>query len=342
MRKHLWLILGLLLLIMGLTTGGGVLAQATATPTETPTDTPTNTPTDTPTNTPTNTATNTPTDTPTNTATNTPTDTPTNTGTPTNTFTPTSTDTATNTPTATNTSTPTPTGTLTLTETATNTATITETATVTGTATPTLTATVPGTGPSRLGFIHAIPGVTVDVFVNGVLVATNVAASGNVGPFTILTGMPTSVALFQSGSDYSTPLLSSTVSAPPGGAVIAVAYLAPGGVPALALIPVDTSPTTQSRVVVAHLADAPPVDVVISRNGAVEQTVGPVTPGASVTFEIAPGEATGYIAVSGTTDPVLGPAVQNAQPGVVYIGLIVGAAADGSLQLLTHTLTTGP
>lgn len=310
MRKYLlFFSTALLILAFGLVTRGVVVGQdptATPSPTNTPTETPTLTPTDLPTETPT--------------------ETPTNTDTPTETPTETSTETATETPTETPMEV-TATATETVeTPTATATGTFTETPTAIFTETPTLTATptvfVP-TGVTRMFFFQSLPDTSTDVYTNGVQVASGLETGNMVGPFLLLDGTATTFMLFPAGT-VSQPLLFSTLAFEPGSTVLVVAFLGPGGVPALSVFRLDLAPAGQSQLIVVNASDAPSLDVAGSEAS--------LASGQAAHLMVAPGSAGGLA-------PEAAAAIQSAPPGSVTIQIAVGSQANGTFRVITQIIT---
>lgn len=119
-------------------------------------------------------------------------------------------------------------------------------------------------GTANLSVVHGVPGVTVDVYVNGALTIDNFSYTSVAGPLTVDAGNY-SVAVMLDGEtpDVDTPVLAGDIELAPGSDVTAAAHLDADGGLALSAFNNDTSMTSvsQGRVVVRHLAQAPAVDV---------------------------------------------------------------------------------
>ncbi len=313
MRKISFLLLTILFVSFGLTTGVALGQDETATPTPTATLTATPTPTATPTETPTETPTSTPTETPT------PAPLPTETPTATETATETATLTPPFTPSATETASVTRTETVTVTETASATPTD---ITPTATASPTLSPTPFPAGLTRMFFFQGLPSSNVDVYANGVRIGGNVATGNISGPFVLLDGTATTLVLFPAAT-VGQPTLFGTLAFEPGSTNLVVAFQGPDGAPALSVFRLDTMPVDQSQLIVVNASDTAALDV---------------APGQSAQAMVAGDNAAAIgVPADGITGPD-GAATRRLQPGVVYVQIAVGSVADGTFQVITQTI----
>jgi hypothetical protein len=121
---------------------------------------------------------------------------------------------------------------------------------------------------SLLSVVHGIPGVTVDVYVNGAKTLEDFAPDTVTDPLGLAAGTY-EIDIYAAGAGPAVaapadPILSTTLEMPPGGNVTAVAHLDASGDPSLSAFLNDTSTalTGQGRLVVRHLAEAPAVDIV--------------------------------------------------------------------------------
>jgi hypothetical protein len=289
MRKTTILLLGMLFLMFGMTSV--ISAQDTPTPTETPTLTPTatSTLTETPTGTPTETPTNTetpmlpPTETPTGTATETPTETPTLTETPTETGTVTPI-----TPTGTASPTPTPFD-----------------------QTPTITPTFIPSGLTRVFLFQGIPGISLDVYANGVQIKSNLATGTSTGPVLLLDGTSTALTVFPAGNVI-TPTLLANLAFDPGSSNLVVFFQGPGGVPSYTQFRLDQN--GQSQVVAVNASDTQALDL---------------APGQSAQFTAAPAQGGALDAQANSLQ---------LEAGVVVVEVAIGSAADGTFQVITQAI----
>ncbi len=120
------------------------------------------------------------------------------------------------------------------------------------------------TASTDLSVVHGVPGVTVDVYVDGALTLDDFTYETVAGPLPVDSGSHLVEVMLDGevpGTDM--PVLAGTVELPPGGSVTAVAHLDEAGGLALSAFTNDTTFTdvAQGRVVVRHTAQAPAVDV---------------------------------------------------------------------------------
>ena len=116
----------------------------------------------------------------------------------------------------------------------------------------------------ELSVLHGIPGVTVDVYVNGDETLPDFTFGTLAGPL-MLPADTYKVEIMADGEvpGADTPILAGDVVLPPGGNVTAVANLDAGGTPTISVFNNDTTFTNvgQGRVTAHHLAKAPAVDI---------------------------------------------------------------------------------
>jgi hypothetical protein len=125
---------------------------------------------------------------------------------------------------------------------------------------PTGAAASAASGTGTVYLLQGLPGVTVDVAVDGASVATGVAATTVVGPLRLAGGHHV-VALTSKG----TRLVSASVGVTPGASVDVLAYWAAETpkMPRIAVLRNDLSPVSpgKTRLVVTHGIAGPPADI---------------------------------------------------------------------------------
>jgi hypothetical protein len=125
-------------------------------------------------------------------------------------------------------------------------------------------------GDGQLSVLHGIPGLTVDVYVNGAETLPDFEFGTLAGPLTLPSGSY-DVEIMADGDvpPGDMPLLSGVIELPPGANVTAVANLTADGMPTISMFNNDTTLTNagQARVTARHVAKAPAVD--ITADGAV-------------------------------------------------------------------------
>lgn len=202
---------------------------------------------------------------------------------------------------------------------------------------------VTGSGTAR--FVHGVPGVDVDVYVDGAIFATAVEPMTVTAPAVVAEGDRT-FDVYTTGDDpmVDTPLLTVVATVDSGADVMVVAHLDEGGASAIfaeANIPVALELSTSVTKVV-HAADAPELSVEETVNGFIDGATDPgfvLTSGTSGSTQFSVGGTnTLEFRDSGTTTLVFGPEDVEISGTGYNVVVLVGAAADTSLQLLTFTI----
>jgi hypothetical protein len=169
-------------------------------------------------------------------------------------------------------------------------------------------------------FFQGLPNVNVDVYGNGVRIGGNVATGSIIGPFVLLDGTAATLVLFPAAT-VGQPTLFGTLTFEPGSTNLVVASLGADELPALTVFRLDTMPLDESQLIVVNASDTTALDV---------------APGQSAQAMVAGDNAAAIgVPADGVTD---GAATQRLQPGVVYIQIAVGSAADGTFQIITQTI----
>ncbi|MDO8106256.1 DUF4397 domain-containing protein [Isoptericola sp. b441] len=208
----------------------------------------------------------------------------------------------------------------------------------------TLSAALPATaatdGKASLSVLHGVPGLTVDVYVNGALTLDNFAPGDLAGPLSLDPGTYTVAITASDAADDSSPAIG-PVDLPleANMSYTAVAHLDADGNPTATLFTNDTSatPAGQGRLTVRHVAAAPAVDVLAGGSPAITNLANPD----EATLELPAGTVSAAVAATGTTDPVLGPADVTVSDGKNTIVYAWGSLADDNLALATQTVDTG-
>jgi Domain of unknown function (DUF4397) len=179
---------------------------------------------------------------------------------------------------------------------------------------------------TSLNVVHAIPGVDVDVCVNGAV------AIADFNPGEVVTGVPLpgghyDVAIVAHGDDCTDPAIleADGIRLRGGRDYTAVAYLTKQGDPTLGLFKNNVKPVARgsARLTVRHVAAAPKVNV--WANGSV--LLRRVPNGASATLRVPRGIYATWVSLPRHYEPVIGPAVLKLRSGFAYQ---VYAWGDGS------------
>ena len=193
---------------------------------------------------------------------------------------------------------------------------------------------------AQLSVLHAIPGVTVDVWVDGALTLDDFTPSTLAGPLS-LAPATYSVAITASNATSATDqVVLGPIDLPlaDGGNYTAVAHLTPAGEATATLFTNDISRTApgQGRLTVRHTAAAPAVDILAGGAPVVKALVNPD----EAILNLPAGTISAGVAAAGTTEPVLiGPADVAVAEGVNTIVYAYGSLVDDNLALAVQTIT---
>ncbi|CAN5505879.1 hypothetical protein BH10ACT1_BH10ACT1_11660 [soil metagenome] len=187
--------------------------------------------------------------------------------------------------------------------------------------------------------IHGVPGVDVDVYVNGDLTLEDFKPETVTDPLELPAGDYT-VDIRPAGADPATdPIITGTTTLPAGANATLIAHLAADGTPTLGVFVNDTAatPSGQGRLVVRHTAAAPAVDVLAGGEAVVSGLENPneevlTLPAATVSAAVA---------AAGTTEPVIGPVDVPVVAGQVTIVYAIGSLEDDTLGAVVQTITVG-
>ena len=193
------------------------------------------------------------------------------------------------------------------------------------------------TAEGKLTVVHAVPGLTVDVYADDNLLLEDFKPGTITHPVRL---DPAAYEIEVTPANSTNEVLSATVQVKSGTDAAAVAYLAEDGDPTLGLFNNNQRPIRQSkaRVTVRHTAAAPEVDVRFKRPGGKWK---------NVTTELMNGEqakrgfkARGYrfdVVLAGTDNRVLGPTSLKLERRTHYFAYAWGSADDDSLRLNLST-----
>ncbi len=198
-------------------------------------------------------------------------------------------------------------------------------------------------GALEVRVLHGIPGVPVDVYVDGERAIDDFQPGDTTDDLSgVLAPGSYEVTVFPADAPDGTgePVIGpATLQVPESGNVSAVAHLTEAGEPTLTPFVNDTAPTAagQGRVVVRHTAAAPTVDVLVDGTPAL---TGITNPG-EASAALPAGTVSAAVAATGTTEPVIGPADLTVTPGTATVVYAVGSLADGTLDLLVREVSVG-
>ena len=192
-------------------------------------------------------------------------------------------------------------------------------------------------GDAKLSVLHAVPGLTVDVWVNGERTLDDFTPGSLAGPLELPAGTYTVAITAADATDASSPAIGPvdlTLAASTN--YTAVAHLDASGSPTATLFTNDTAQTApgDGRLTVRHVAAAPAVDVLAGGSPVITNLVNPD----EKVLDLPAGTLSVSVAATGSTTPVLGPADVTVSEGVNTIVYAWGSLADGNLALATQTI----
>lgn len=192
-------------------------------------------------------------------------------------------------------------------------------------------------GDASLSVLHAVPGVTVDVYVNNALTLDDFTPGTLAGPLPLPAGTYSVAITASDAADASAPIIG-PIDLPlaANGNYTAVAHLDPSGTPTATLYTNDTSTLAagEGRLTVRHDAAAPAVDVLAGGAAVITNLANP----AESTLTLPAGTVSASVAATGTTTPVIGPADVTVAEGTNTIVYAWGSLADGNLALAVQTI----
>ncbi|WP_291053910.1 DUF4397 domain-containing protein [Herbiconiux sp.] len=192
-------------------------------------------------------------------------------------------------------------------------------------------------GDASLSVLHAVPGVTVDVYVDGALTLDDFTPGTLAGPLALPAGTYSVAITASDAADASAPVIGPIdLNLAAGGNYTAVAHLDPAGTPTATLYTNDTATIAagQGKLTVRHDAAAPAVDVLAGGTPVITNLSNP----AESVLTLPAGTVSASVAATGTTDPVIGPADVVVAEGTNTIVYAWGSLADGNLALAVQTI----
>ncbi|MEM9037557.1 MAG: DUF4397 domain-containing protein [Actinomycetota bacterium] len=186
--------------------------------------------------------------------------------------------------------------------------------------------------------LHGIPGVTVDVYVNGDLTLEDFEPMDVAGPLSLPAGNY-DIQIFAADADPAADdaVIDVSPAVPGGESVSVIAHLAEDGTPTLSAFVNDLSALDagEGRVSIRHTAAAPAVDIVAG--GAAVDGLTNIANGSEGVVVLPADDYPTGIAAAGTTD-VLFDAPVTAAAGQNTIVYAVGDLAGGSFGLMAQVL----
>ena len=217
-----------------------------------------------------------------------------------------------------------------------------------GTAAAGLALAVATAGPAsaaddaQLSVLHGVPGLTVDVYVNGDLTLDDFEPGKLAGPLPLPAGTYTVAITAADATDDSDPAIGPVeLDLAAGKNYTAVAHLDADSKPTATLFTNDTSTTAagEGRITVRHVAAAPGVDVLAGDDAVITNLENPD----EKVLDLPAGTVPASVVATGTTEPaLLGPADVDVAEGTSTILYAWGdATADPSTLALATQVIDG-
>ncbi|WP_432476488.1 DUF4397 domain-containing protein [Nocardioides sp. GXQ0305] len=193
-------------------------------------------------------------------------------------------------------------------------------------------------GTSDVSVLHAVPGVTVDVYANGDELLTDFEPGTLTDPTPLPQGeYDLKVTEAGAGPNADALIEANGVAVPAGANITVVAHLQPNGDPALTPFVNDTSPVAagQARLTVRHTAAAPAVDVRADEEPVFTDLTNPNED----STEVPAGTVSADVVLAGTSDVAIGPADLDLAEGANTIVYAWGSAEEENLDLAVQTIS---
>lgn len=192
-------------------------------------------------------------------------------------------------------------------------------------------------GDAQLSVLHGVPGLTVDVWVNGERTLDDFTPGTLAGPLALPAGNYALAITAADAADASAAVIGPVnVTLAANGNYTAVANLDAAGQPTANFFTNDASQIEagKGKLTVRHTAAAPAVDVLAAGTAVISNLANPN----EQTLTLDPGTIPAAVAAAGTTQPVIGPADVTVAEGTHTIVYAWGSLADQNLQLAVQTI----
>ncbi len=191
---------------------------------------------------------------------------------------------------------------------------------------------------ATVSVLHAVPGLTVDVYANGEELIPDFTPGTLTDPLQLPAGSY-DLQVFADGDSPGNgqPAIEAQGVEVPGGAnATVVAHLDADGNPTLSLFANDVSATApgEARLTVRHTAAAPAVDVRADGSVLFDNLTNPN----EATGDVPAGTYSADVVLAGTEDVAIGPADLQLAEGTNTIVYAWGSAADGNLDLAVQSI----
>lgn len=188
-----------------------------------------------------------------------------------------------------------------------------------------------------LSVLHGVPGLTVDVWVDGKLTLDDFEPGTLAGPLKLDGGSYKIAITAADATSADNPVIGPVkVKLREGRNYTAVAHLDASGEPTATLFRnnIKASPEGEGKLTVRHVAAAPAVDVLAGDTAVIEDLT---NPGQEV-LTLKAGTVSASVAAAGTTEPLIGPADVPVTEGKNTIVYAWGSLDDGTLGVAVQVV----
>jgi len=194
-------------------------------------------------------------------------------------------------------------------------------------------------GTAKLSVLHGVPGLTVDVWLDGKRALDNFKPGTLAGPLNVPDGDHKIAITGANATSAANPVIGPvTVDLEAGQDYTAVAHLAANGKPTATLFTNDTSasPDGKGKLTVRHVAAAPAVDVLAGKTAVIKGLINPH----QKTLTLKAGTVHASVAAAGTTAPLIGPAHVKITAGKNTIVYAWGSLAAKNLKVAVQVVNS--
>ncbi|MGL5828776.1 MAG: DUF4397 domain-containing protein [Angustibacter sp.] len=187
----------------------------------------------------------------------------------------------------------------------------------------------------KVTVVHGIPGVKVDVYVDGKAALEDFTFK-TVTPQIDLPAGDRKIDIRPAGADASSKaILSTSATVTAGLNATIVANLDAAGKPAANIFvnPTTAVPSSMGRVIVRHTAAAPAVDILAGGTAVVKNLTNPN----EKSLMVPAGPLAASVALAGSTTPVLGPLPLTVAGGKTTVIYAIGSAKDKTLTAVLQS-----
>lgn len=190
---------------------------------------------------------------------------------------------------------------------------------------------------AELTVFHGIPGIAVNVYVNGALTLDNFTPGSFSNTLKLPAGTYSVAITGADAKDASAPVIGPVnLTLRSGGNYTVVAHLTAAGTPTATLFQNNQERVGKGkgRLTVRHVAAAPAVDVLANGVAAITKLTNPH----EVSLTLPVGTISAAVAATGTSAPLIGPASVTIVKRTNTIVYAWGSLADGTLALAVQTV----